>query len=318
MSTNKKINISEYFKRKNVKRFSIFIVIAFVFLIFSKLSNDYKQTIKLKVDLVNIDDEIIFQRDSLNSIDALVEAKGFALVPFMFKNSKTIILDINTDIVTRPDHYVFDVQKNKFLIEGQLGSSYKILSVKPDTLLLPYSKRASKYVPVILRKEIDFASGYDVLNDYILSADSVKVVGSLDKISEIQSIATEELILSDVKSNIDSDINFEDQQHIEIFPKVLNVKAEVKRFTEGTIEAQISIVNKPNDVEINYFPKTVTISYYVDLDNYNTVNASDFIVECDYASLVEDQAFFSPQIIKKPEYVKRINMKQKRIDFIKL
>ncbi|WP_162306866.1 CdaR family protein [Winogradskyella ouciana] len=318
MNAKKKMKISEYLKRRNVKRFSLFVVIAFVFLIFSKLSNDYKQTINLKVNLINIDDEIILNNDSLNTMEALIEAKGFALIPFVFKDSKEVVLDAKTDIVTMPDYYIFDVQKHRFLIEGQLGSAYKVLSLKPDTLLLSYSTRASKYVPVVIKTSVDFAAGYDIIGDYELSIDSVKVVGSSEKVNEIQSISTEELTLQEVNSNISRSLNFERLQDIEIFPKNISVKAEVKRFTEGTIECPITIINKPDNVEINYFPKTVTITYYVDLDNYNAIDASDFRVECDYEALVDDQSFLVPKIVKKPEFVKRTAMKQKRIDFIKL
>jgi hypothetical protein len=101
-------------------------------------------------------------------------------------------------------------------------------------------------------------------------------------------------------------------------PKSVNVKAEIKRFTEGTIEIPITIENKPDNIKINYFPKSVTLSYYVDLDNYNGIATSDFIVECNYADLEENQTYFVPKVLKKPEFVKRISIKQKRIDFIKL
>jgi hypothetical protein len=318
MNAKKKLNILEYFKKKSVKRFSLFFAIAFIFLIFSKLSNDYKQSIELKVSLTNIEDEIILQNDSLNIMEAYIEAKGFAMIPFIFQNSKTIVIDAKKDILTKPGHYVFNVAKHKFLIEEQLGSSYKLISVKPDTLLLSYSKRASKYIPIDLKTSIDFASGFDILGKYVLSIDSVKVVGSSKQLSKIKSISTKMLSLQDVKTPIDKTIAFQTLEGLEIFPKTINVKAKVKRFTEGTIDIPITIKNKPADIVINYFPKTVTVSYYVDLDNYNAIEASDFGIECDYATIKDNQSYFIPKIIKKPDFVKRTSMKQKRIDFIKL
>lgn len=318
MNVKKKLNISEYLKKKNAKRFSLFFAIAFVFLIFSKLSNDYKQTIQLKVSLSNVEDEIILQNDSLNVLEVYIEAKGFALIPFIFKNSKTIVLDATTDIVTKPKHYIFDVEKHTYLIEEQLGSSYKVKSVKPDTLILSYSKRALKYIPIDLKTNIDFASGFDILDNYLMSTDSVKVVGSLEQVSTIKYISTEELSLQDVNKDIDKSVRLEVLKGIEVFPKSIDVKAKVKRFTEGTIEVPITVKNKPAHTEINYFPKTVTVVYYVDLDNYNAIKASDFGIECDYTTIKSDQSYFVPKIIKKPEFVKRISMKQKRIDFIKL
>ncbi|MBV7270203.1 hypothetical protein [Winogradskyella luteola] len=318
MNTKKKLNISSYLKRKNAKRFSLFVVISFIFLIFSKLSNDYKQTIKLKVNLANLEDEIILKDDSSLTMEAYIEAKGFALIPFVFRNHKTIVLDAQTDVVTKPKHYIFDVDKHKFLIEAQLGSPYKVMSVKPDSLVLPYSKRASKYVSLDLRTRIDFAPGFDILEGYSLSNDSVKVVGSSDQVSGIESILTDKLTLQEVNKDINEDIKLQIPKGLEVFPKSINVKAKVRRFTEGTIEIPITIKNKPSDTVINYFPKTVTVLYYVDLDHYNTIDASGFSIECDYTAVKNNQSYFIPKIVKKPEFVKRISMKQKRIDFIKL
>ena len=318
MKGSSNFKISEYIQRRNVKRFSIFLSIAFLFLVISKLSNDYNQNIKLKIQLTNIDDEIIIQNDSLNYLDAVVQAKGFSLVPFLFKDHKLIAIDADKDVSSSQDHFLFDVRRHKFLIERQLGSSYKILSLKPDSLFITYTKRASKYVPVVLNKDIEFSTGYDIFGTHQLNLDSVKIVGSEEKVREISRVVTEKLTLNDVKKDINQTLSFEKIADIEIFPNEVNVSAEVMKFTEGTIESSIAIVNKPSDLEINYFPKNVTISYYVDLDNFKSVKPSDFKVECDFALIEEGQSFFIPIVVKKPDFVKRVVLKQKRIDFIKL
>ena len=317
---SKKTNIIEYLKQKNVKRFSLFFAIAFVFLIFSKLSNDYKQTIKLKISLENVDDEVILQNDSLNTIMAFIEAKGFALVPYLFKDYKTIVIDAKTDITTKKDVFIFNVQKNKFLIERQLGTSYELLSVQPDTLRLSYSKRATKVIPVVLNKTINFAIGYDVKGNYKLDIDSLKVVGASKAIEKLTSISTDVLTLNDVNTSINERVTIDVSKHsdIEVFPKFINVSANVTRFTEGKVNVPVTIINKPNNVEINHFPKTVTLSFYVDLEAYNSITANDFIVECNYLERSENQTYLVPKLIKKPDLIKRINIKQKRIDFIKL
>jgi len=315
---NSNFKISEYIQRRNVKRFSIFLSMAFLFLVISKLSNDYNQSIKLKIQLTNVDDEIIIVNDSLNYLDAVVQAKGFSLVPFLFKDYKLILIDADKDVSTFQNLYLFDVRRHKFLIERQLSKSYKILSLKPDSLFVTYTKRASKFVPVVLNKDIEFSPGYDIFGTHQLNVDSVKIVGSENKIREVSRVVTEELRLSDVKNTINQSLRIEKIPDIDIFPKQVSVSAEVMKFTEGTIESPIAIVNKPSELEINYFPKNVTISYYVDLDNFKSVQASDFKVECDFALLEEGQSFFIPKVVKKPDFVKRVVLKQKRIDFIKL
>lgn len=320
MNSKKKFNISDYLKKRNVKRFSLFFAIASVFLIFSKLSNEYKQTIKLKVNLVNLDDEIILQNDSLNTINAFVETKGFSLIPLIFKNYKDLVVDAKTDVTSKPNQFIFDVQKHQFLIEGQLGKSFKVLTVKPDTLLISYSKRASKFVPITLNSAINYTIGFDIKDDFEFSTDSVKIVGASEQIDKINSLSTELLELKDVNTDINETvkINTLDYNAIEVFPKSVNIKAKTTRFTEGTVEVPIVVINKPSNITLNYFPKTVSLSYYVDLENYNAIKVSDFSVECNYLDIEDNQTYFVPKIAKTPKFIKRISIKQKRIDFIKL
>lgn len=318
MCSKKKSNILDVLKKRNINRFGIFFGIAFVFLIFSKLSSDYNQLIKLKIQFTDLAEEIIIKEDTSNVIETVVEAKGFALVPFIFNNTETILLNANEDVITNADELVFEVQKNSYLLEEQLGSSYKIRSLKPEILHIPYSKRASKFVPVELKTNIGYTTGFDIKGDFSLSQDSVKIVGPKDEIKDIVSVVTNELKLTDVNTNINTTLKLDDIENIEVFPKSINVEAEVKRFTEGKIEVPLTIINKPQNVLINYFPKTVLLSYYVDLESFNLIDSSDFIVECDYSQVNDNQAYFVPKITKMPEFIKRINIKQKRIDFIRL
>ena len=320
MKTKKNLNILDHLKKKNFKRFTLFFVVAFVFLIFSKLSNDYKQTIKLKINLVNVDDEILLKKDSTNYIQAYVEAKGFSLMPFMFNNSKELEVDAKSEVTLKSQNFVFDVLKHKYLIESQLGGAYEVISIMPDTLLIAYSKRASKTVPIRFTNTINYAVGYDLKGQFSFNIDSVKVVGSLEEVDKIDSVTTEALVLNDIKSDIKHIVRLDisDYDHIDVFPKSLEVTGNVARFTEGIIEVPIVITNQPENITINYFPKAVTLSYYVDLENYDAIKALDFKVECDYAGLEENQTFLIPKVVKKPNFIKHVNIKQKQIDFIEL
>ncbi len=318
MCSKKKANILEILKKRNINRFSVFLGIAFVFLIFSKLSSDYNQPIKLKLKFTDLPEEIIIKSDSSNIIEAVVEAKGFALIPYIFNNSEIISLNANEDVIVNENEFVFEVQKNSFLLEEQLGSSYKIRSLKPDLLHISYSKRASKFVRVKLNSDIKYATGYDLYGNFTLSNDSVKIVGPTDKIADISFVTTNQLKLTEVNTDIKTSVMINKIQDVEVFPKSIDVEATVKRFTEGKIEVPLTIINKPENVLINYFPKTVPLSYYVDLESFNSITPSAFSVECDYSLINNNQTYFVPKIAKMPEFVKRVNIKQKRIDFIRL
>ena len=320
MQKKKKFKLFNFLKKRNVKRFIIFFLIAFVFLIISKLSNSYKQNIKLKVSLTQLDNEIVLLNDSLNVVNAYVESNGFALLPYIFNATEPLTLNASNNLVKNEDHFIFNVEEHKYLISEQLGKSYDILTLRPKTLMLPYSKLATKYVPLRLKSDITYTPGFDLQDSLKVSVDSLKIVGAQQALNEIEFISTEAIELMDVKNNIDKlvKVDVSQYQDIEVFPKIISVNGQVSRFTEGTVEVPVSIINKPPNVEINYFPKYVKLTYYVDLERFNTVKPSDFRVECDYLKLKEDQNFFIAEITNKPDFVKRANIKQDRIDFIKL
>lgn len=315
-----KNKISNYLRKKDVKRFSIFFALAFLFLIFSKLSNDYKQNIALKVELFNLDEEIVVEYDSLNKIIAFVEAKGFTLLPYLFQDSKTIMIDAKKDVVIRDNEIVLEVQRQKYRIEEALGSPYKLLTLNPDSLILRYSEMATKYVDVVINKDFKYALGFDLLGELNMDIDSVKLVGPMSSIENINSINTELLALTDIKMDINQVLNLDISQlkDVQVVPEFVTVTGDVERFTEGAIEVPVVIKNAPNDVNINYFPKTVTVSYYIDLNRFKSINESNFKVECDFNEVNNGQQFMIPKIVVKPDFVKRSSIKQKRVDFIKL
>lgn len=214
--------------------------------------------------------------------------------------------------------FVFDVTEHKYLFEEKLGESYVVRSLKPDTLVFEYARLASKTVPVTLVSDISYAIGFDVLGDYNFSTDSVRIVGPEELIAPIETIETEVLKLNGVKENIEEavELDINNLKNIEVFPKSVTVKGEVSRFTEGTLEIPVLVTNQPDDVQINVFPKSVTVSFYVDLQNYKEISPSDFIVECEFPVDDKSVSYLVPKLVKKPDIVKRSSIKQKRIDFI--
>ena len=72
----------------------------------------------------------------------------------------------------------------------------------------------------------------------------------------------------------------------------------------------------PNNITIKHFPKSVNVSYYTSLANFNLIYESQFKVICDYNKIVDGQSFLIPEIVEKPTTVKYAKIKEEHIDFI--
>ena len=313
-----KAKFSQLIRKRAVKQFAAFVALAFVFLVFSKLSNDYIQEVNIVINPTNLDEDIVLLEDSTHVVKAVVESKGFALLPYLFSNTLDFDFDSKEDMTKVNDVFILDVLKNKYLFEEKLGETYIVRSLKPDTLVFEYSRLASKKVPVTLVSDISYAVGFDLFGDFKFDTDSVRIVGPEELITPIKTLETKVLELNEIKEDINQvvELKTDGLKNIEVFPKAITVQGKVSRFTEGTLEIPVLVTNQPDDMQINIFPKSVTVSFYVDLKNYNAISPSDFIVECEFPTEDSDVSYLVPKLIKMPDVVKRSSIKQNRIDFI--
>lgn len=318
MSTKLKSKILNLIKNKKLNVFGLFFLLTFLFLAMTKLSKKYTDDITFSISYKNLPKQTVITLDSLPKCNAVVSANGFNLLFYHFKKHE-IEVDFENDVSIIDSTYVWVATRFKHKISEPLGKSAEVVSLEKDTFRFPFEMLSIKKVPVVLNSKIVFKSGYDILNNFTITPDSVDVIGSESEISEISKAPTEILNLKDVTDTINKDLflNKPKNPNVNYSTNKVNVSAKVEKFTEGTLEVPVSIVNKPLEVNINYFPKTITVSYYVSLNNFKNIKPLDFKVECDFAEIENtNKAFFVPKLVKFPELVKNVRLKQNKVEFI--
>lgn len=313
-----KSKVFKSIKNKKLNVFGLFLLLTFAFLALTKLSKKYTEVIALDISYVNLPENRIISMDSLPKCNAVVSDYGFNLLTFHFKK-QAISIDFEKDVIEKDSNYIWIVEKNRHKIKSQLGNSIEVVSLEHDTLKFPFKTLSIKKVPVVLISKIHFKSGYDVLDDYIIKPDSIKVYGSLADISNITSVETEPLDMNDVSDAFAKNIKLKKSKNnqIKYSDSKIHVSANVEKFTEGNLEVPISIINKPIDVTINYFPKAIMVFYNVSLNNYKAIKPIDFKVECDFSEIESNnKTYLTPKLVKVPDLVKNVRLKQHKVEFI--
>lgn len=319
MLSNLKAKLLKSIKSKKLNVFGFFLLLSFLFLVITKLSKTYTETIPFHVTYKNVPEQysISPKRDSF--IYVKVKAYGFNLVSHNFFKHK-ITVDFNKEVKMYGKKYIWDTDKGTSKINSQLSSSIEVLSIKPDSLTFPFEIMTVKTVPIKLNVDITYESGYDILDSLKFKPDSVKVIGAKNLVDKISRIKTQEIKLKDVNSSIDSRVELvldKAYETVKLSKKEIRVFGTVEKFTEGSFEVPVSIINLPAAIKINYFPKTVLVSYYVSLENYKNIKALDFKIVCDYNVIKDmDRTFFTAKIVKKPELVKSAKILQNKVEFI--
>jgi len=305
-------------KSKKVNVFFLFLFLSFTILILTKLSKDYTNTMAFNINKINVPQEAVILNDSSAKLSVTLKTHGFNWLVYYFSKPK-ITIDFSKDVTKTKQAFVWNKSKAYVSSTKQFGDHVEVFNITPESLLFKYDVNLVKKVPVILNKDVQFASGFDLSDNYKLQPDSVVVVGPEVIASKIKRIETTNMSLIDVKSNISRNVKLKlpkNNKDLSFSVDEIHVFGSVEKYTEGTLKIPITVTNVPLDMTLNYFPKEVNVTYYVSLKNFNEVTKSDFILECDFSTVDNDQSFLTPKLIKTSSLVKNTKVNLKRIEFI--
>ena len=308
-----------FFSSKKVNIFVLFLVLALLFSVLTKLSKDYTHTVAFSIESINIPEDKLIITDSSHVLDITLSTYGFKLIKY-FLAKPSIIIDFQ-NLEKNSTHYFWTEKREFSNVVSQFDPNVKIISINPDTIAFRYDVNHVKKVPVILDSDINFSSGFDLISDYSIIPDSIKVIGPKVLTDSISEIVTKQLIMEDVNSNllVSVELNLpENTEDLKFSHNQVQISAEVERFTEGSINVPINIINIPDGIKLKYYPKEISVVYYTSLSNFKSISSSSFIVECDYKALNFNDTYLIPKIVQKPDKVKNVRLNEKRIEFILL
>lgn len=311
-------DIKSSVKNRKVNVFFLFLLFAFIILIFTKLSKEYTNTVTFKIDKINVPQEHVIVNDSATVLNITLKTHGFKWLKYYF-NTPTIAIDFNKDVYKIDSTYAWSKPKDYVLASNQFGKQVEFLNISPDTLRFEFGTNLVKKVPVVLNADIEFNQGFDITDSYKITPDSIEVIGPNVLASQIQNVKTEAVVLKQVKSHIKKTVTLElpkNSKDLKFSNSAVILQANVEKFTEGTLKVPVTIKNIPNGKTLKYFPKSVNVTYYTSLNNFNNISAKDFKVECDFSKTTNNQSFLLPELKKYPPTVKRVKMNQQHIEFI--
>ena len=308
----------KFVRSKKINIFALFLALSFTILILNKLSRTFTNTITFSVNTVNLPETYVILNDSSQKLNVTFKTYGFKFLRYYLSKPKlTLDYDYKTDLTDST--FTWSKQRSFSKINEQFDKDVELISISPDILVFKYDENTTKDIPVVLQERIQFSPGYDVLDGFIITPDTVHIIGPEKLVNSINEIKTIPLELKDIHLNIDQKLELElpkDNGYIQFSHKSVRLKAKVEKFTEGTFNIPVTLKNSPKNVTLKYYPKSVSVSYYTNLSGFNAVLEKDFKVECDYAKRVENQSYLVPELVAQPKTVKSAKIIQQKVEFI--
>lgn len=314
--TNKYIKIKGV-KGKRLNVFVLFLLLSFLISLLVKLSDTYTQTLRFELQPTQLESNEVLISKEAKTINVTISGKGFELLKYYIEAR---IIDVDFSQLNKNKSHYFWTERSQFEnVINHFDSKISVKSINPDTLLFQYDPQFIKKVPVQISVNSSFASGFDLVTPFQSIPDSITLTGPKSLLETISSIQTETLKLKALNSNIDREVALDvsnASKQISYSNQVVRIKGEVDKFTEGSIQVPVTVVNVPDSLILNFLPKEITVIFYTSLKAYSTIGSSDFSIECDFNALTTENKYLNPVLVKQPSTVKTAKLKITALEYV--
>lgn len=308
--------IRSLYKTRKFNVFVFFVLLALIYSMISKLTSNYTKTIVFVVKPVDVPSDQVVLDQSIDSIRLELEGYGYNLAKY-YIDQPIIEISLN-DLNKVKSKYQWTKQRNFSDLQSKFNKSVRLVSSSVDQIEFIIEQYESKKVPVELKLELDYKSGFDSFNEYKLSKDSIMITGPNSLIDTINMIQTHKLVLNQIDSEINTKIRIKPSENNNITHSdtELDFQLKVEKFTEESIKVPVTIVNIDDNMKINYYPKVVSVLYRVSIREYKSVNPMDFRVECDLNTINRGNSVLISSITKKPSNVRKCRIENNQIQYV--
>jgi hypothetical protein len=315
---NKTIN--NKLKSRQNQRFNVFVLFLFLSFLISllvKLSNPHTLTIKFQLSPTQLESNELIILNKPKSVDITLNGRGFELLKYYIKKP---IIEVDFSLLRKNNCKYFWLKSDQIdRINDHFDSKILVKSITPDSLIFPFDSQFIKKVPVNILVESTFAVGFDLIDEFKSYPDSVFITGPKSTLDTITDISTNQIKLNDINSTIKLLVDLKIPSNLSplrFSHQSVSIVGRVDKFTEGLVNVPVNIVNIPDSLNINFFPKEVSVSFYSSLKAFSEISKTDFKVECDFNLINNDNNFLYPILVKKPLSIKTAELKINKLEFV--
>lgn len=299
---------------KNYKAFLLFLILTLILWFAIQLTKSYKFQTELTVQLSNIPKHIVLdateQKLSLN-----LNSNGFKLWRYNV-SSNTISIDFND---FEKDSLELQMSPNE--LKNRIASTYEFntedIIFDQTALVFNYDRKETKLVPINSKIKLNFASGYNTLENLKLSPDSVMISGSLKALENVNFIATREKEIENINDTLRGDIQLiKPASEIDISYEKVKYYLPVEKYSENTLMIGIETINVPDSLELSVFPNQAKVTFLVALKSFEKVSKLDFKVICDYNKRYQKDAIMIPKLTQYPDYILNPKLLIRKVDYL--
>ncbi len=316
-------------KRKRLRDFLIFLAFVFlaaVLLGMMKLSKTYTYTIDYNIVFSNTPFNSRLCTDSTGKqlFQIKAEGRGYDLLALILNRKRELSIDLSqyyyslesdaTDLQPK-DYYIYLTQPFSPSLSNSLNKSITILEVQPAFIKFTAADIIRKKVPVVADINITFDNQYILVGQPVITPDSIEVYGEHNLIDTITSITTQPFSKEFIHQNFTTNLPLKIPAKVLSNITTANLSVQVERYTSQTLRLPIHIKHQPHGKKIILDPAFATITYFVPLSLYHTIDHKDFSISVNGSDTNSNQSQLSIELETQPTNASHINIFPPIVDF---
>jgi hypothetical protein len=303
---------------RKVQIFILFLVLSSLIWLLIELSKSYTSSVNFKIEYNQIPTDKLFETKPVDEIKLAVKSPGFSLLKYKIRTKK-IALNLSNLSVDGERYYILPNQQLSYLT-SQLSGGVEIVEVFKDTIFLYLGKNISKKVKLKPNVDLSFKHGYNLASDITIDPDSVLISGPkklIDSINQIETVS-KQLINVFENQSVNVGLVLPLNENFEASAKQVLYSANIDKFTEGKIEIPVTLINVPENIKVNPFPKQIELIYTVGLSNFNNITSNSFKVVFDYKQYEKDTLiqFLEPTILYQSNLISTLKLNPSKVEFL--
>lgn len=303
----------------SAREFLLFLLLTTIVATLIKLSKTYATYYEVTLKIIEVPIDRTVQKISPQMIKVNAEGSGFSLLTSVLDAPEIEVpFDQLHRLSDNKNIYSFSTLDNQPAIKEVISGDLSILSATPSQILVTIDSVSSKRVPVVSDVRLSYKTGYGAKSEITMTPDSITVVGPNSLLSEVYEVRTTSKDIVDINIDVQDQVSLslsELPEGLKLSDNEVMITQDIARFTEGKISIPITVLNDA-DNRVKILPKTVDIIYRVQLEKFDEITASDFLVTCDYAKASDADAYLTLTIARQPSEVKTARLINKQVKFI--
>ena len=286
---NKK-KMKAFFSSKDVFIFLFFLLLSFFFWYLLNLRRVYEVTLPVTLTYINVSIDKINETSLPRDIQITVKDQGFYLLSYKTNKLNPIVIDLRRNATEDNKTFYIPYTLLRSKIKEELRHSTEILRIQPEEITIPIVKKAYKTLPITFAGTITFARQYNLSGNINIVPSEIKVFGEKAVLDTMQTIYTEAINFKNLKDTVNRDIALQSIAGLKYSVEKVNIHIPVDKFTEKTVEIPITSKNLPKNMEIRFFPSSVSATFFITFSKFNSVSSNNFEAIIDYNHILKNKS----------------------------